>query len=29
MREALVPMLDWGFEQMQLNRVEALIHPLN
>lgn len=29
MREALAAMLDWGFEQMQLNRVEAQIHPLN
>lgn len=29
MREALGAALNWGFEQMDLHRVEALIHPLN
>ncbi|WP_338086605.1 GNAT family protein [Niveibacterium umoris] len=29
MREALVAMLQWGFDNMALNRVEALIHPEN
>ncbi|WP_455929204.1 GNAT family N-acetyltransferase [Pseudomonas fluorescens] len=29
MREALQAMLDWGFEHMQLHRVEALVHPQN
>jgi [ribosomal protein S5]-alanine N-acetyltransferase len=29
MREALSAALAWGFEQMALNRVEALIHPQN
>ena len=29
MAEALAATLDWGFAQMDLNRVEALIHPLN
>lgn len=29
MREALSAVLDWGFEHMALNRVEALIHPAN
>ena len=27
--EALGAALNWGFEQMDLHRVEALIHPLN
>ncbi|MCF5143688.1 GNAT family N-acetyltransferase [Pseudomonas sp. PA-6-1D] len=29
MSEALQAMLDWGFEHMQLHRVEALVHPQN
>jgi ribosomal-protein-alanine N-acetyltransferase len=29
MKEALKAMLDFGFKEMQLNRVEALIGPLN
>ncbi len=29
MFEALCTVLDWGFEHMQLHRVEALIHPDN
>lgn len=29
MREALLHVLPWGFEQMALNRVEAQIHPEN
>lgn len=29
MREALVAMLSWGFEHLDLNRVEAQIHPQN
>ena len=29
MFEALCTVLNWGFECMQLNRVEALIHPQN
>lgn len=29
MGEALTTALDWGFEHMKLNRVEALIHPNN
>ena len=29
MHEALDTVLSWGFEQMDLHRVEALIHPLN
>jgi [ribosomal protein S5]-alanine N-acetyltransferase len=29
MGEALVRVLAWGFEQMQLHRVEAMIHPRN
>lgn len=29
MHEALVGMLDWGFEHMALNRVEAQVHPQN
>lgn len=29
MREALVAMLSWGFERLDLNRVEAQIHPHN
>jgi [ribosomal protein S5]-alanine N-acetyltransferase len=29
MREALAAVLSWGFEHMELNRVEAQIHPMN
>ncbi|SDU98413.1 GNAT family N-acetyltransferase [Pseudomonas mucidolens] len=29
MSEALHAMLEWGFAQMQLHRVEALVHPRN
>jgi ribosomal-protein-alanine N-acetyltransferase len=29
MQEALGAMIDWGFEHMQLNRIEARIHPAN
>ncbi|TDM06062.1 MAG: hypothetical protein C4K60_15485 [Ideonella sp. MAG2] len=29
MHEALEVALSWGFEQMELHRVEALVHPLN
>ena len=29
MSEAMQAMLDWGFEQMQLHRVEAWVHPQN
>ena len=29
MREALVAAIEWGFENMSLNRIEAQIHPLN
>jgi ribosomal-protein-alanine N-acetyltransferase len=29
MREALMAMLSWGFANMELNRVEAQIHPEN
>jgi ribosomal-protein-alanine N-acetyltransferase len=29
MREALDAMLHWGFTEMDINRVEALIHPQN
>ncbi len=29
MREALICVLAWGFEHMQLNRIEAQIHPDN
>lgn len=29
MREALQALLPWGFAQMRLNRIEALIHPDN
>lgn len=29
MREALASVLQWGFEQMQLNRVEAQVHENN
>ena len=29
MREALVVVLEFGFEQMELNRIEALVHPGN
>jgi ribosomal-protein-alanine N-acetyltransferase len=29
MREALTAALDWGFEHMALNRVEAQVHPDN
>lgn len=29
MREALRAVLDWGWQQMQLHRVEAQIHPAN
>ncbi|MDP9881581.1 ribosomal-protein-alanine N-acetyltransferase [Variovorax boronicumulans] len=29
MREALTAMLHWGFREMNLNRVEAQIHPQN
>lgn len=29
MREALNAVMDWGFAEMQLNRVEAQIHPQN
>lgn len=29
MHEALQTMLAWGFEQMQLNRLEATVHPEN
>lgn len=29
MREALAAMLDWGFAEMQLNRIEAQVHPQN
>ncbi len=29
MSEALRSVLDWGFAQMQLHRVEALVHPHN
>ncbi|WLH92266.1 GNAT family N-acetyltransferase [Pseudomonas sp. FP453] len=29
MHEALQAMLDWGFEQMKLHRVEAWVHPQN
>ncbi|MFI7803605.1 putative ribosomal N-acetyltransferase YdaF [Pseudomonas sp. DD1] len=29
MSEALRSVLDWGFAQMQLHRVEALVHPRN
>lgn len=29
MEEALVAIFDWGFTQMELNRIEAQIHPRN
>ncbi len=29
MTEALIAILDWGFAHMQLNRIDALIHPDN
>jgi len=29
MREALTAALQWGFDNMSLNRVEALVHPCN
>lgn len=29
MKEALSLVLDWGFERMELNRIEALCHPDN
>jgi [ribosomal protein S5]-alanine N-acetyltransferase len=29
MREALAAVFAWGFEHMQLNRIEAQIHPRN
>jgi ribosomal-protein-alanine N-acetyltransferase len=29
MHEALLACLSWGFENMQLNRVEAQVHPEN
>ncbi|MEO8806426.1 MAG: GNAT family protein [Burkholderiaceae bacterium] len=29
MREALVRVIDWGFEHMELNRIEAQVHPAN
>ncbi len=29
MREALTAILNWGFEHMELNRVEAQVHPKN
>ena len=29
MQEALISVLNWGFEHMTLNRVEALVHPDN
>jgi ribosomal-protein-alanine N-acetyltransferase len=29
MQEALVAVLDWGFENMALNRIEAQVHPQN
>lgn len=29
MNEALRSTLDWGFEHMQLHRIEALVHPQN
>ena len=29
MREALVTAFEWGFAEMQLNRIEAQIHPAN
>ena len=29
MREALVAAFEWGFAEMQLNRIEAQIHPAN
>lgn len=29
MHEALTAALDWGFENMELNRVEAQVHPSN
>jgi len=29
MHEALVAVLSWGFEHMQLNRIEAQVHPAN
>lgn len=29
MREALTRVIDWGFEQMELNRIEAQVHPHN
>jgi ribosomal-protein-alanine N-acetyltransferase len=29
MHEALLAVLDWGFDNMQLNRVEAQVHPEN
>ena len=29
MREALAAVLDWGWAQMQVHRIEALIHPDN
>ena len=29
MREALTAALDWGFTEMQVNRIEAQIHPHN
>jgi ribosomal-protein-alanine N-acetyltransferase len=29
MQEALHACLDWGFENMRLNRIEALVHPSN
>ena len=29
MTEATIPMIDYGFEQMQLNRIEAMVGPTN
>jgi [ribosomal protein S5]-alanine N-acetyltransferase len=29
MAEAVNAMIDWGFEAMELNRIEATIHPMN
>ena len=29
MREAIEAVLSWGFRQMDLNRIEAQVHPLN
>ena len=29
MREALQAIIPWGFDSMALNRIEALIHPMN